>query len=176
MSDSNWLRNLAEARLVNGVWLLKNPDESRNQAEGELADIVPTLMRDTDEACQVFNLYRGQKSDIKILPLRAQHQGIPYGFVLLLGTVQLKLEYGSGILTQTQTHLSQYEKQERLTCQYLPYFDSFGGLSWKSEAESIMTRQQLVKKILSDVCRLYCLATGRNQIENTSMISGEQPF
>jgi hypothetical protein len=163
MSDSHWIRNLAEAKLVKGVWLLKDPDESRCHAQGELADIVPTLLQDVEDACQVFNLYRQHHREMKLLPLKNQQNGTPYGLVLLLGPAQVKLEHVGGRLRQTLTRVNQYKKEDRITEEYRPHFDSFGGLFWKTSAESIITREQMVKTMLSEVCRLYYLAAGRNQ-------------
>ena len=155
MGDSQWIKNLASAKYQNGVWLLRDREESLYHAKRELSDIIVTLMEDFEDASDQFNLYRDIPKEMKVVPLKSDENTVLYGFMVLVGPAQLKLEKRGTHIRQTLCLVSQYEKAADSVMEYAPHFDSFGGLLWKSGGNSIMTRQQLVRSALRGVCQLY---------------------
>lgn len=152
--DTHWLRNLATARLQKGVWALKDPEGSKNVAYGALSDIIPTLIRDFEEAAHVFNLHADTGRTMRVLPFRETSGGHAQGVLLLLGATQLRFVKEGGVLQESLIHVREFKKAEQQLNQFRPIFDSFGGLLWKDQKESIMTKEQMIKRLLCDLCRV----------------------
>src|SRR5687768_14651609 len=131
--DNEWIRNLAEARLVNGAWQLKDPEGVKHRATGRLLDTVQDLYRDALTACELYNLHCASGRAIRVIPLTPEDDNALRGFIFLLGRVQLRVEQSGFRLEVTLTEVRQFRHTQHRLFSLEPRFDAFGGLSWLTD-------------------------------------------
>lgn len=154
MADHQWIKNLAGAAYNDGIWVLKDPEDSRLSAHNELSDIIPTLHRELEDATHIFNLHAQHEKTMKVIGITPPGKLTQSGLILLFGRHQIKLEKESNKLVQRSITVENFDKIERIVRTFAPHFDSFGSLLWKSQPDLIVTREQLIKILMCDLCRV----------------------
>lgn len=158
MREHGWLKNLAEAKLENGVWVLSDPSESRTRAEKDLTDFMANLMVELEEAVQIFNSYKPGSQKMRLLREAAAGDALSHSLVLLLGAAQVRLVRQGYALEESMSFVKDYQQTKAVLDRYVPSFDAFGGLRWQTSRDSIITIDDLIKTLLHHVCRAAYLA------------------
>lgn len=164
MEGNQWIKNLAGAKYHDGIWELQNPEVSKSAALEELNQYLSHIYLDLEKAQQIFNHYRSKDQSLKVLISKSSaNQDTPRSVTLLLGSAKVCLENRQGMLIETVSFVKNFQKEERVAARYVPQFDQFGGLNWRSDSGSVITKDQMIKKLLHDVCHTVFLAGARRR-------------
>lgn len=152
MADKEWLKHLAGATWKDGRWQLAEPERARDLLRSRLEDAVDQLFLESQDACELFNLYAAANRKITVLPI---HQGSRMrGLTLMLGPAQAAVTSDGQSLDFTLTITQGFQRIPVRGAKFLPQVDAFGSLVWHTNGGPLMSYDLLVKTILEELTRL----------------------
>lgn len=150
--DRDWIKSLATADFTSGSWRVADEEAIKQRATREILTAMDEIYEGVVEAVDIFNAYSQQNRDIKLMPLHHPETHQLNGLVMIVGSVQLRMEHQN-----FQFIISVYRRQEyRTKVKPLhilePRIDPFGGLTWIMDHKTTLTRDLIVKQLLRDIC------------------------
>ncbi len=153
-ADREWLRNLANSNFTNGHWMI-DENKTRQLALSRLDETIMILFEEASEACEVFNAYSHEAKKINLIPIKTPDKQLK-GLILLLGRIQLKLEFFEHRIGASLIIVQGFSKDSRQIHIFDPQFDAFGTLLWNMDRSTLLTPELMIKRLLEDlVCAAY---------------------
>ena len=150
--DLFWVRNLAQAKFVQGQWRLPNELQAKQHTKASLMVTIRDIYQELVVAVNTYNQHVQVTRQIKLLPIYEQSDQPMIGFIMMIGALQMRFERKAFRLQATLESLQGFRKVQELIHEFEPRIDGLGGLSWIMDGKSIMTNEMIIKQLLHDIC------------------------
>ena len=153
MIDDAWIKALAEAKLTEGNWRLKDPDDVKRRASHGLLNVIPELYEAMTDSAAVFNAHRSAIKPLRVVAWQPEGADAARGFIIFSGAVQLKLEQLADFrLEEEIVAVREFQRHPKKLHAFEPHIDNFGGLTWVMDMRLTMTSELIIKQLLKDIC------------------------
>jgi hypothetical protein len=153
MADQEWIKNLANAKFIDGTWETANPEAVTKLAADRIEDTIIEIYEEAAEAADVFNLHAVDRPAIRILPIARDKSAGEGGLIMLLGRIQLNLEIIKNKLEARITTVDGYHRSTNLLASLHPHADPFGSVMWIADKSSLMTNEIIIKRLLEQLVK-----------------------
>ena len=154
MTDHEWIRNLATAKYEDGQWAIVDGERLRAAAGERVRDAIADLVVEAQEAADIYNVH-AKGRQMKVLPLnKSETGGATAGLMMLLGHINLSVEYIPHHMIVRMTLVKDFRKASRVLFTFTPRLDTFGDLHWSLDNGMIMNHDMIVKKLFETIVRM----------------------
>lgn len=149
MADREWIQNIANANYHGGRWSI-NEENTKKLALARLDEVLTLIVEEAKDTCAIYNAYTRNDKSINLLPIKLSNKQLT-GFILFLGSVQLKLETENSTLIATIIAIKGFTKDSKIIHTMTPQFDAFGTLLWKIDNSLLLSVELIIKRLFEDL-------------------------
>lgn len=152
--DGEWLKHLASALKQGERVVPKDPDAVRRLAAARVEEAIHLLYDEAQDAAMIYNDHAPAGRTINHLQLSEKPNDEVKGFLLLMGRVQIKVEYrraDSHALTATLITVEGFVREATPLFRFEPQVDAFGSLAWCADNSLLLNSELIIKKLFESL-------------------------